>query len=337
MPPISDDSNTALGNAADAPSPTAEFDAALNEAIAKEVSPDPSADDLGGDHTPGEDAAEPGDKAPAVDAAALGDTASATAQAGEAPQDIWANAPQQLRDAYEAEKRNADLRIRSMAGRHSSLERQLQQERQQRAQGQQPQGQVQDDPAQGRETGGAYVPATSLEADTIKQLREDYPEVAGPLIDLIAAQQARLDQMAQPVQQMQQQQATAFVTEQEKLLTDQVPDWQDAVMDDRFAGWLQSEPTSVQDAMQRNFSQIVDGADAALVVSRFKAAVGFAAPSSAAPAAQPQDDRRARQLAAGRDSAASPPPASNVGPSDQDFDGSLNYWLDKAEKQAASR
>lgn len=336
MPPEMDDSTPALGNAANAPDPAAEFNAALNEAIDGIDAPGkPAADDFDLGSPQGAD--EPGEQAPA-DAAALGEPASGNQpQAGEQSQDVWATAPQPLREAFEALKRDSDLRVRSMAGRHSHLERELQALRQQQQSNQQQPG---TQPQDGREpSAGQGTASTGLDHDTIKQLREDYPEVAGPLIDLIAAQQTKLDQLSAPVQQFQQQQATAYANAQEQLLTSQVPDWQHAVRDDRFLGWLDTQPTALREAFQRNVENIVDGADAALVVSKFKADVGFAAAPTPGRAATPppQDARRNRQLAGGRDIGGNGPPASNTGPSDQDFDGSLNYWLEKAEREASSR
>jgi hypothetical protein len=54
-------------------------------------------------------------------------------------------------------------------------------------------------------------------------------------------------------------------------LAEQHPDWQDVTADRGFADWIQSQPRHIQEAVARNATEIVDAAEAADVVGRFKA------------------------------------------------------------------
>lgn len=317
--------------AADAPTEDMEFDADLDAAISAM------------DGAPADDAAATGEReeqqqsaaeapAPAPDAAADAPGADSNASPqGSATDDPWANAPAELREARERELRDWDLRFRSANGRVSALQRQLaqyqQQTQQQPAQQQEPQRETQQ-PEQ-RPSG------INLTDPKFQQLREDFPEVAGPLLDVIADLSSQLGSVRQVAGTFEQQQTQAFLAQQEQTLAQAHPDWVQAATDDRFAGWLQTQPTAIQEAFQRNHDAIVNGQDAALVIGMFKQAVGFSSPQQQQTPTNPapaQDPRRQRQLAAGRDAGRNSPPAAS-GIADNDFDAHLDAAIAKLDKQ----
>lgn len=317
--------------AADAPSEDMEFDADLDAAISAM------------DGAPADDAAAPVEReeqqqsaveapAPAPDAAADAPGADGNASPqGSATDDIWANAPAELREAFEKQQRDAELRFRSANGRVSALQRQLaqyqQQTQQQPAQQQEPQRETQQ-PEQ-RPSG------INLTDPKFQQLREDYPEVAGPLLDVIADLSSQLGNVRQVAGTFEQQQTQAFLAQQEQALAQAHPDWVQAAADDRFAGWLETQPTAIQEAFQRNHDAIVNGQDAALVIGMFKQAVGFSSPQQQQTPTNPaptQDPRRQRQLAAGKDAGRNSPPAAS-GIADNDFDAHLDAAIAKLDKQ----
>ncbi|QUT04049.1 hypothetical protein KFK14_12920 [Sphingobium phenoxybenzoativorans] len=289
------------------------------------------------DDTAGEGAADPGigqpqgDAPPADHPAGQDPAAGEQPPAGDQPTDIWANAPAELKEAHQAALRDADLRYNSVKGRLSTADRQLAELR--AAQGQPA-------PAGGQEPGPAPAaqPASNpFETEAIKKLREDYGEVAGPLIDAMVAQaQAHADEinaLKAPVQQMGQERFQAAVGEQESFLTSQHADWKSHVEDERFSGWVQSQPQMIRDAIARNASNIVDGREAAMVIGMFKAAIGAGTPPPPPPPPPPPnpqpsaiEQRRQRQLEAGRDGGqGNAAPASSGVP--EDFDSAMDVFM----------
>lgn len=316
--------------AANAPTEEQDFDAAMAAAIS----------DLDG--TPAEDVAVTGweddqqksadDKPAPADAAAETPSADSNASPqGSANDDIWANAPAELRDAFEKQQRDWDLRLRSANGRVSAFQRQLSQIQQNPTQ----------QPAQQQETNQqqepqAQAPAKAgidLKDPKYQQMREDFPEVAGPLLDLVENLASRLERVDKTAGAFEQQQTSQFFAAQEQTLAQAHPDWQAAATDDRFTGWLQTQPPSIQDAFARNHDAIVNGQDAALVIGMFKQAVGFGAQQQPTPTPAPsQDPRRQRQLASGRDAGRTGPAAAS-GIADNDFESHMDAAIAKLERQ----
>lgn len=318
--------------AANAPTEDQDFDAAMAAAIS-DLDGTPADDAAAGEGQDDQQQSAADTPAPAPDAAA--DTPSADSNAspqGSATDDIWATAPAELRDAFEKQQRDWDLRLRSANGRVSAFQRQLAQFQQ---------GQTQQ-PAQQQETNQQQEPQAQASAKSVidltdpkfQQMREDFPEVAGPLLDIVESLASRLDQVGKTAGAFEQQQTKQFLDAQEQTLTQAHPDWQAAATDDRFAGWLQTQPTAIQEAFQRNHSSIVDGQDAALVIGMFKQAVGFSAQQQQqTPASAPsQDPRRQRQLASGRDAGRTGPAAAS-GIADNDFESHMDAAIAKLERQ----
>lgn len=301
------------------PSAQDEFDAALAEfdddgAPAIDVAAEPESKD---EATSAEE-----DHAPAYNAAALQPAESGNDSPGGAnsENDPWADAPANLRTLHEAERRDNDLKLRSANGRVAGLDRKVAELTRQLAELQN--GRQKPDAAQqgdGNEDADDGNASGSLSDEALSQLREDYPDLAGPLIDMLEAQGKTIAQLSKGVGAFEQSQSDAYIARQEKVLTDEHSDWREVVADERFGGWVQTQPQSIQDAMKRNFDAIVDGADAALVVGRFKEAVGYQ------PQPQP-DPKRQRQLQGHRDTGRTGP-SSRTGIAKDDFDGAVNAFL----------
>lgn len=321
------DNGTTQDAAPAEPSVEDEFDAALAEfeddgAPAGKVAVEPESDDEG------KEAAE-NDPAPADDAAANQQPAEGDEPApgsDTTQDDPWAEAPANLRELREAEARDNDLRLRSANGRVAAKDRQiadLQRQLQEAQNGRQnPEATQQSDGEDGENSGGNAK--GSMSPESLAQLREDYPDLAGPLIDMLEAQSQQLERLSQGVGQFEQTQQSAAIAEQETLLTEAHPDWQAVAADDRFAGWLESQPQSIKTAMARNFDAIVDGNDAALVIDKFKRDVGYQA--AAAKRTVDRDPKRERQLQGSRD-AGRTGPSSRTGIAKDDFDGAVEAFL----------
>jgi hypothetical protein len=233
------------------------------------------------------------------------------------PTDIWANAPAELREAHNRDVRDLELKYRSAASRQAALQKQLAEKVQQQGGDAQDQAKAED----AADKGGA---------GNLAELREDFPDFA-PLIDQIETLMKGKADTERVVQTVQQREADAFIAEQEGILSKAHPDWMDAAADERFTGWLESQPTAIQEAFKRNYAAVVDGNDAALVIGRFKADMGVdnfgAAQEQSQP--DPQQQRRERQLKANRDTRRPGGPATTQGFDTEDFDAVVNALADK--------
>ncbi len=219
--------------------------------------------------------------------------------------DIWANAPDALRQAYLAEKtqrEKAENAVRSNNGRLSKAEREAAELRARIA--------ARQDPAPQAAPTPAPVP------DSLAAVREEYPEVTGPLVDELVELRAtvlRLDQSnasaAEQARAREQLELSEFVAGQEQKLTEAHPDWSEVVISPEFVNWVQSGPQFIRDGIARNGNGIVDGEEAATIVQLFKSAQDQAAPN-------PLADKRQRQLEGSRAVPARTPGATPQGTPD---------------------
>ena len=287
-----------------------------------------SGDDKGTDHADTsaadlDDAAGKSNGPLAEPAGGNGDVAAHPAPAPTQSDDIWKDAPAHLREAYEQSKRDAEYRLNSANGRVSGQDRritELTRELDRLKQGgqAQPQGQQEEQTA-------------SDANDQVKQLREDYPEIANPLLNRIEQLDGIVQQLREPVNNIADERAQAVRLQQYSILQQQHPDWEQYANDDRFAGWLETQPRAVQEAAARN-TDVTDGNEAAWVLGLFKSAIN--APSTVeTPAPQSGGDpRRQRQLQAGRDggSGNSAPTQSGI---PDDFDAATAAYAAKLDRQ----
>lgn len=303
-----------------------EFDAVVDEiAASREEAPaDIAAAEDGGDPAP----SDQGELVPpgSSEEAGQSDPVAAPAPA-ETPTDIWATAPAELREAFERERAQYEQRLSSTKGRLSAADREL--ARLRRESGATPGGQ------QGAQPGNQPKP-NPFDSDQVKQLREEYGEVAGPILDIVMAQADEIAALRAPVAQVTQDRATQAWQSEISVFTEAHPDWETYVSDDRYPKWLEAQPKAVQDAAQRAIN-VEDGQEAAWLLTQFKQSLGAPAPAPApepSPAPQPRHDpKRARQLAAGRDGGGSALPVQSGVP--DDFDGALDAIIARRERQSA--
>lgn len=290
-----------------APSEDADdFDAAFNEIASGQSEPpaDEAGDDDKLDPVPDVDDQEsppPADEAAGKEANVAGDEPPASA---EPSNDIWANAPPELREAREQELRDLNFRLQSQRGRVSALHRKLQQQEQQQP---------------GQDGGAAPAPAGAGGAqpsgddanDPLAKLVEDYPDIGAPIAEMISGLKDQISQLSQPVTSIAEAQMVTEKAKQYGILADRHPDWQQLSQDERWGGWIATQPRAVQEAFLRN-QDVTDGEEAAWVLDQFKSAMRISAPApspapapaptpSPSPAPSSADQRRRKQLDAGRD------------------------------------
>lgn len=190
-----------------------------------------------------------------------------------APPDMWANASPEQRAAWEAAQeqiRKLEQAERSNRGRLSAFQRQL---NELRASAPSPKQAA----PEAAEKGQPAPQQASAEADGFlasdewSSFQDEYPEVAGPLGKVIGSLQARLERQDRELSAIGSERRSAALMEQQAALEKDHPDWQSVAADEGFGDWLHSQPRHIQEAAYRNANEIVDAAEAADVVGRFKA------------------------------------------------------------------
>jgi hypothetical protein len=253
-----------------------EAEEAKTDTTDKAPSPAGDRDEYDGAADADEDKAEPEPEAQDVE-----ETPAAAAE----PDDPWATVPQAIREQFERERlerQNLELQFNRERGRTSSLTKKIE----------------------------ALTPRSAPKepakrAEDLQKLREEYPEVAEPLLGVIDELQGQVGALTSAVQTTAQQKSLDEV----KALRDVHPDYLEVVQkhQDEVDAWIRDErhPRWVLRAYEENGQQIVDSKAVIKIMNEFKAFKGLPLPHlqrkepAAAPAAKPQPslaDKRKRQL-----------------------------------------
>lgn len=202
---------------------------------------------------------------------------------------LWENATPEQRaalDAMRAKLSEAEHTARSNTGRVAGMQRRI------------------DELI--RETKTAKPAEKLALGDTLKQLKEDYPEVATPIEQALSPLIERINQQADEQTRRQQEAVREIEThtaDQEKELENLSPSWFALLQKHgpAFQTFVDDQPRAVRDAFARNAGSIVDAQAASDVIEAFRKTLPPeeqmlpAKPSSPTP---PLNDRRQRQLGA---------------------------------------
>lgn len=253
---------------------------------------------------------EPVEPAPDATPAPGPAEAAPSGPADDATEIDWSAVPPAVRKAYE----KAEHEAKSLRGRVSTLDRTLHQYRSRPA------------PQQTPAAAAGESPPAGPGEEQLKQLREDYPDLAGPLIDIIDGLRS---QVTGVVKQDEDARVAANLAANVTDLEGLMPDWATWGSDGRFTDWITTQPRHIQEAASRNSQHIVDVGEAHDVLSRFKAAHSAAAP---APTPNP---RRDRQLRAGGDATTRQPATVTDVP--DDFGAAFTSFAKKIETKGPTR
>ena len=314
------DTNTA-DQGADTDTEVDAFDLAVDEALAqREKSPADTGDDEPGDPDgPAAGEGEPGSAQTEAREDQPAGGADAQPPAGQPTQDIWQNATEEQRAAFQAalaERDQLSTKVTRLIGQVSAADRQLARLRSQSGATSGQQGDS------GQDSGNAADP---FEAEDIKRWREEYGEIADPVLKLLKSQAAEIAALKAPVAEVAQEREAQVRTAEIETFTRAHPDWEAYVNDQRYPEWLATQPKAVRDAAQRAVN-VEDGAEAAWLLSQFKASIGAGGsapspdprPGSGKPTPSLTDLKRQRQLGAGRDGGGSAAPMQTGIPDDFD-------------------
>ncbi|MYE07102.1 MAG: hypothetical protein F4Y04_07790 [Chloroflexi bacterium] len=194
--------------------------------------------------------------------------------------DIWANAPSELRDAFDAEKSRADRaeqRSASDRGRVSALQTRLD-----TLAGKAPE---QHDKAGAAETSpdaGDSQDESPFETDEWKTVREEFGDIVEPIekvlkpfVTDLKAVKAENQRLRDGMQTIGQDRVHSRVLEQEAQVREDHPDYDDIVKSDEFDAWAQAAPSYIRQGLERNGEAIVDAAEASDLIARFKSDTGY--------------------------------------------------------------
>lgn len=194
--------------------------------------------------------------------------------ADQATADMWANASPAQKAAWQAAQeqiRKLEQAERSNRGRLSAFQRQINELREKAEQPPKPAAQEAADQGKPAPDGAGKEADGFLGSEEWSSFQDEYPEVAGPLSKVIGSLQARLERQDKELTAIGSERRTAALREQAAALEEEHPDWQTVAADPGFADWLHGQPRHIQEAAYRNANEIVDAAEAADVVGRFKA------------------------------------------------------------------
>jgi len=108
-------------------------------------------------------------------------------------------------------------------------------------------------------------------SDDWKAFAKEYPEVAKPMETLVSSLTAQIESQNRQLDVIGIDRAQNLADEQEKLLAEEHDDWEKVIDAPELMPWLREQPRHIQEAAIRNGEEIVDAAEAADVLSRFKA------------------------------------------------------------------
>lgn len=245
----------------------------------------------------------------------------------ESTDDIWANADPKLREAFQAERDKAvktEQQLRTQDGRLSSAQRQLNQLKQQLA------------PKRDAEGAAGEGEEAKSKDERMKQLREEYPDVAAPILDELAALQETVKALATQTHTQLETEAQNLVAQEEQRLLERHPDWgeygEKGKSNKEFLDWVFQQPRYVIEAVKRNGSEIVDSVEVSDILDRFKKATGKDTDQAQRDAVA---RRRDAQLDAGRAPASRQPAVASGSEDDYSSEWKRLAAIDK--RKAASR
>lgn len=276
------------------------------------------------------------DEADAAGKAAT-DTSKAEGTAKAAPDatDIWANAPEPLRAAFEATRKQLEtekadaLAAKTRAeGTVSGLQKKI---------NDLSKGTAKAAPDAGKE--GAV--ASIFDTPEMKKFAEEYPEVFAPMKAAHDAQLREVEGLKEKVGALSQKEQVREVGDHTAYVEDKHPDFDAIRASGDFKKWYAESPPHTRAAIERNADEVVDGPQVAALLKQFKAETGWKPPQSKDNAASkdkpinsPASDRRKQQLESASSPAGRSPGKAQV---TNDSEDAEQIWkqMDAEEARAA--
>ena len=237
-----------------------------------------------------EDFTDESDQTPDADDAGTDDepdvTPTSEDDAGDAddePKDIWEGASPEARKAFD----DAQLRERRSNGTVSGMQKQLN-----------------DMKAQLASVPSDEDGSDEADADELKRVAAEYPEVAAPLITQMQKMQDQLDTNSQQTREAVHGRQNEKYEEQHDVFLETHADGFDVVTEDlnKFEAWVDDQPRATRNAYENNKLEMTDAKSAIQLVADYKVFLdptsGAETNDGGAPNQKPElTPRRRRQLA----------------------------------------
>lgn len=173
--------------------------------------------------------------------------------------------------------------------------------------------------------------ASSLDSDDWKSLKEDYPEIAGPVEAAIQSMAQKLDDANAKVSVLEGNTEVQQIQKNITILEETHPDWVAVAQDPKFIEFVNNQPEPVRKVFAENSEDIKKPNEVSWLLSLFKREAGYETnqdEGDTAPKSNPLNKlqvRRANQMkSAGNPTAKSgkAPPKS----APDDFDDAFDYY-----------
>ena len=137
--------------------------------------------------------------------------------------------------------------------------------------------------------------------ERLEQLREEYPEVAGPILDHMLKLEERIGAIGAAETSRAESAVVEALGENMTALLERHPDLSNIVADGSgYKEWLATKAPAIRRIVQENAEAVVNAEDAAQVFDLFKYETGFGQAAAPTPEQERAAAKRANQLEAGR-------------------------------------
>jgi hypothetical protein len=137
-----------------------------------------------------------------------------------------------------------------------------------------------------------------------------------------AEREAILREVEQRLQPIQASEQERYIGQQQRILSERMPDWADIVVTDEFADWVASQPPKVQE-----LAQSIEASDYEFLLNTYKAQNGLASSNSQQSSASELQQKRKQKLAAAQELKTRNSGASTSPP--DDFDKAFDFYANQ--------
>jgi len=252
--------------------------------------------------------------------------ASEPEPAPEPAPDLWANATEEQKAAFEAATADAH-KWKSNEGRHAADARRIAEL----------ESQITSPPAG---DGDDPTLTATFESEDWKAVESELPELAAPLKLVLEGMQAKNRALETELSTFSDERRDKILEAQKEIVSSAHSNWED-VTDDNFVQWVGSQPNHVRAMFNRNAERIIDGEETAHLVTLYKQSDSYTAPTpppdqGSAPANPPaapvngdggpsKRDRETQRRLEGNTNVPSRGPGAPSGPPDE-YDDAFDHY-----------
>jgi hypothetical protein len=179
----------------------------------------------------------------------------------------------------------------------------------------------------GGEDGGAT-------SDEIDKLKQDYPEIADPLLKRIDALTGQVEALSSTATARAESEVAEALTGEAEALAALHSDFGSIVKEPTYAEWVKAQQPAIRRIVEENSKAVVSADDCALVFDRYKAWKAQGGETPEQKTARDAEERRKAQLEAGRSATGGSQPGLR---SDVGGNGSYGDEWDRLDRQEKAK